>query len=106
MARTPALAKKKKFPVHHAHGCLQCGRRYTDTCSTPQDNGVCLTCQSGQEVPFWDRDRAPQWCCRIHSRVITTAELIQRYALGGPGPWFICGVCSRTHPFDPTGAIA
>ncbi len=94
--------KDRSVPLHHAHGCLRCGRRYTDTCTTPLDNGECLTCSVDQPPPIWDTDWTPQDCCRTSVHLITDVDVLVRYRLGGPGPWFLCERCARTHPFDPT----
>lgn len=97
----------RKIPNYHAHGCRQCGRRYMDTCKTPLENGVCMSpCTNGLEPPLWDRDKSPADCCRANSRLTTDNAVLNSYALGGPGPWFQCATCKRTHPFDPKGAIA
>lgn len=78
-----------------------------DNCKTPFENGVCVSpCSNGMEPPTWDKGRFPAYCCRGHSRQVTDIDVLNRYALGGPGPWFQCRICKRTHPFDPTGAIA
>lgn len=93
--------RARKIKEFHAHGCLACGRRYTDTCGTPAVNAECTTCRTGQPPATWDRDYEPQSCCRRHAVLITTVDVLDRYSLAGPGPWFLCRECARTHPFDP-----
>lgn len=103
----------RRVPIHHAHGCLGCGRRYTDSCTTPLANGHCPTCRTGAPPTLLDRNHLPQECCRTvvlredgtklaQSRLITDKDELNKYALGGMAPWFRCRVCSRTHPFDPS----
>lgn len=88
----------------HAHGCSVCSRRYTDSCPIPDVNGRCSKCRLGRERATWDRDTDPKDCCREFSRPASKEDLV-RYALGGPGPWYICqsgkNGCSRTHPYSP-----
>lgn len=91
----------RRVPVHHAHGCLGCGRRYEDTCSTPLANGRCATCRLGHPAPQWEHDHQPQACCKEDSSLIWDKETMEKYHLGGPGPWFKCKTCSRCHPFNP-----
>lgn len=86
---------------HHAHGCADCGLRYTDACESPDLNERCSKCRVGQERALWDQNSDPDRCCRTQSRQVTDAETVMRYKLGGPGPWFRCQKCSRTHSFDP-----
>jgi hypothetical protein len=89
---------------HHAHGCTECSLRYTDACDTPEENWRCLMCRSGQERALWDQNSDPDECCRTLSRQVSDAETVMRYKLGGPGPWFRCDKCSRTHSFNPRSA--
>lgn len=89
----------------HAHGCVVCSRRYTDSCKIPDVNSRCITCRSGKPRAKWDQDTDPRPCCREFSRPAGKEE-IAKYALGGPGPWYICrsgpnNGCSRTHPYSP-----
>lgn len=96
----------RKYSAFHAHGCLQCGRRYADSCETPKENAVCMSCRAGQPVPSWDLARYPQLCCEASSRMVTDVVVLNRYGLAGPGPWYFCHACGRTHPFKPGGATA
>lgn len=94
-----------KVGVYHAHGCTKCGGRYSDSCNTPSENSQCMTCLHGHAVTVERQDRAPKDCCKQNSVLIQDIETLNRYDLGGPGPWFICKGphgCARTHPFDCT----
>lgn len=99
---TVKQAVSRKYAAFHAHGCLQCGRRYSDACEVPLVNAVCTSCRTGQPVPFWDQHRFPAECCTIKSKPVTDVVILNSYALAGPGPWFQCRSCGRTHPFDPS----
>lgn len=102
MARTSTLATaSRKYAQHHAHGCLGCGRRYMDSCPRPAQNGSCFSCTTGKPMAHWDRSRMPVECCKTNAKRITDTAVLNSYSLGGPGPWFICRTCGRTHPFDP-----
>lgn len=97
-----AVKVEKKIPAFHAHGCLQCGQRYMDSCDMGSENGRCHSCRTGKASPL-DSGRRPMACCRTESRLIDSPAILARYLLGGPGPWFLCQACHRTHPFDPKG---
>lgn len=90
------LAKK-----HHAHGCLMCRLRYTDACGSPEMNALCSLCRGGQQRALWDQNSDPASCCETDCRKINEPEELMRYKLAGPGPWYRCRQCSRTHSFDP-----
>lgn len=96
---------KAQVPLHHAHGCDRCGRRFMDSCARPLEQRSCTTCRNGQEPTETDRNRAPRDCCTTSSKLVTDVDTLSKYGLAGHTPWFICtGLtgCSRTHPFDPT----
>jgi hypothetical protein len=93
------MTKRFKLPAYHAHGCTTCGLRYGDACATPGDNDTCMPCRLGTPRVETGFDPAP--CCGDHSRPVTDPEVLARYALGGPGPWWQCRRCFRSHPFDP-----
>jgi hypothetical protein len=93
--------KALRIRTIHAHGCVVCSQRYCDACATPFINGTCPEHQVlTRPRPLWDRNRDPRDCCRTNSRE-ADHDTRQLYALGGTGPWWICRVCSRTHPYDP-----
>lgn len=96
--------KATKVSTYHAHGCTECELRYADACSTPEVNGVCMSCRTGQDISIERLDRCPKDCCTYHSVQIEDSKVLNQYDLAGPGPWWICKGphgCFRTHPFDP-----
>lgn len=97
------MAASRKVPAFHAHRCLGCGRRYADTCKTPLVNARCMTCRTGQPPTVLDRNHEPVACCLTDSKLIkdTDTDTLERYALGGLGPWWKCKTCSRCQPFNP-----
>lgn len=90
-----------KVAIYHAHGCTECGRRYTDSCQSTAVNGRCYGCRTGRSRSKWDQDFDPILCCRTDSALIKDKETLSRYNLAGPGPWYRCKTCSRTHPYRP-----
>lgn len=96
---------KQRVPLHHAHGCDICGRRFMDSCARPLEQRSCVTCRTGQPASAEDRDRLPKQCCHSSSQMVTDVDTLSKYALAGHTPWFQClpsrGGCARTHPFDP-----
>jgi hypothetical protein len=84
----------------HYHACIICRGRYGDACATRQHNGKCNACLSGITSTY-AYTLQPVPCCRRSSRPVVTEE-IARYKLAGPGPWFICGTCRRTHSYNPS----
>lgn len=98
-----ARSSVPRVGLFHAHGCLDCGQRYQDTCAFPLKNNLCAVCRGSQAAPSKeDLDRQPRDCCANGgSRLITDVDVLSKYNLGGPGPWFLCRTCARTHPFDP-----
>lgn len=85
---------------YHRHACTSCWMTYGCSCKTADINGTCSSCRSGHERPLWDRDLDPVTCCFMNSKMVKVEE-VQRFALGGPGPWYRCRVCSRVHPSIP-----
>lgn len=100
---TLVTAIRQMSGKHHAHGCSECHLRYTDACSTPEQNGKCVTCRVGQQRALWDQNSDPAGCC-VNAREVKDAETLGKYKLAGPGPWYRCPVCSRTHAHDPRRA--
>lgn len=95
------MSRRPAGDLHH-HGCVVCSARYSDACLIRAVNSRCPSCRSGGQHgrPRWDQDHDPRPCCRTAS-VLATKEVLTKYALGGPGPWWRCRQCSRTHPYDP-----
>ncbi len=99
--KPPALATALKG--RHAHGCLNCHRKYTDGCAEPLRNARCRDCL-GAITPraSWDQDNDPIACCYRGTRPATAAER-RAMRLGGPegATWWICLTCWRQHPARP-----
>lgn len=91
----------------HQHFCRNrdCRTVYEDNCHEPQVNRCCTPCS--KEVPGWGirtgvasrtwRWREPSLCCYGNCAVVTTKDVIERYKLAGPGPWFQCKSCFKAH---------
>lgn len=96
-------SKTLKIRPFHAHGCEVCSARYTDACDTPLVNGRCSLHRERHPRPrvVWDTDVDPVECCRTNA-IPANDHTRELYALGGPGPWWICRTCARTSPYDPT----
>lgn len=95
--------------THHAHGCMRCRHRYVDHCGTPREDELCHLCRShGQKRdPWWPEAWMPDICCLSDARRLDPTFKYDRDHMGslglaGPGPWFRCQTCGRTHPFDPS----
>jgi hypothetical protein len=87
---------------YHAHGCQQCSARYCDNCHTPHLNDRCRNCNGAMYGrSTWDIGGDPEDCCRRHS-VPATTEQMQIHNCAGDGPWWLCKLCHRTHPYNPT----
>lgn len=84
----------------HAHGCRRCRIRYTDTCDTRIDDGLCTGCRGGIVLQYLLDSIAPHHCCATNSRLATKEEKTS-YALAGRSNWHICQTCRRTHPINP-----
>jgi hypothetical protein len=91
----------RKVPTHHAHGCFECRRRYTDTCAQPLLNARCYACRTGRPVPCIEAGWLPRACCTQRAKLVTDTDTLNRYALGGSTAWWQCRTCYRTHPFNP-----
>lgn len=90
----PALRK-----TWHLHYCRHrdCRTVYDDyDCEDVATNGLCHE-HRGLARPVWDTTRDPQPCCFGNTyQVLDPGELI-RQRLAGPGPWFKCRTCARSH---------
>ena len=86
----------------HAHACNQCGQRYSDACTQAGVNWLCQSCRcDGRHArPLWEL--SPQPCCRENSVPVSAVETVMSYRLAGSKPWWKCGTCSRTIPFNPS----
>lgn len=90
---------RKMAGALHYHACRGCGHRYSCSCTTPGTNGRCQVCREvrPQVRPLWDRSSDPAECCIDNCEQVTDTDLIARYQLAGPGPWFQCRTCKRAH---------
>lgn len=105
----PATATVKKFKVAqlagkwHWHSCSdrECRQVYHDTCETPETNGRCRFCRTGESSAY-DDWRLPKDCCFGNCELLTDATWAEWAELAGPGPWYRCRSCRRTHgsPLD------
>jgi hypothetical protein len=82
----------------HLHSCAarDCRLVYEDSCNTPGENGRCHVCRNVRR-PVWAEGRDPRDCCWGNCEQVTDKVQIRRYALAGPGPWYQCRTCARTH---------
>lgn len=97
--------RSSQVPTYHAHQCTECRRRYSDRCDQGRINARCMTCTHGHPLSKERQDRMPKDCCKAHSKLMTDADNLTRYALAGDGAWWQCvgpHGCFRTHPNDPT----
>lgn len=86
----------------HRHVCRNsdCRLAYEDNCQTPADNDLCEPCRGRRRTwthhggLFW---LDPSECCLDNTEVMTNVDDLLRYQCAGPGPWFQCRTCKRTH---------
>jgi len=99
-----SLAKVHRDQVNkaHRHACTNpsCRLTYQDSCFTPERNGRCQPCR-GMRRTWVDVDGLtaldPRPCCVDNSELMTSTDELARYECAGPGPWFQCRTCCRTH---------
>ena len=87
----------------HYHGCDRCRGRYSCSCDMPGVDTTCGQCRGGHTekgLSTWQAATAPRDCCREQARTATNRER-ETYKLAGPGPWWVCTHCWRTHPKNP-----
>ena len=85
----------------HYHGCVQCKRRFGDTCGEAKTfAGPCLFCRTGHEPPIWVKSMEPQPCCFERATPASKHDL-KTYRLAGKGPWWSCRNCYRQFPINP-----
>jgi hypothetical protein len=82
---------------HHFHFCSDraCRLIYEDNCADPERNGRCPSCRGTTRNNLLVRD--PQECCLDNCVQITDRDVLLAHKLAGPGPWFICKTCARSH---------
>lgn len=98
-SRTPQGVYPELRKTWHLHFCRErdCRTVYDDyRCDDVSVNGHCHH-HRGRQRPVWDMTRDPQPCCYGNTyQVVSTDELV-RQRLAGPGPWFKCRTCARSH---------
>jgi hypothetical protein len=96
---TSEAVLRKMAGALHYHACTGCGLRYSCNCEAPARNGRCALCREKHchPRPIWDRATDPTECCIDNCEQVTDTDLIARYQLAGPGPWFQCRTCKRAH---------
>jgi len=82
----------------HKHTCAiqSCRLIYEDHCNAVALNERCPSCRGKARtwhLQVWD----PQPCCLSNCELITEPEELLRYECAGPGPWYQCRACFRTH---------
>ena len=86
----------------HFHFCSDrdCRLIYEDACPEPQTNHLCQACRGHRRGLITPRD--PQECCLGNCEQVIAPDDLLRYALAGPGPWFQCRTCRRSHGWPCT----
>ncbi len=84
--------------LSHLHYCSnrECRLGYEDQCDTPLINIRCHPCR-GKERPRYFVSRDPQECCMGNCSQVTDKHTLMLHKLAGPGPWFQCSRCARSH---------
>lgn len=82
---------------YHRHFCADrdCRLFYEDHCDEPEVNGRCQHCRGTSRAHAAVMD--PQECCIDNCKQVLLSDDLLRYQLAGPGPWFQCKTCARTH---------
>lgn len=105
----PSIRKSSLATVHrslkakmHRHVCTndECRLTYEDACYTPELNARCRPCKGLRRTwayPDGVTALDPRPCCHDNTALITNPDDHLRYDLAGPGPWFQCLTCKRTH---------
>lgn len=88
---------------------MRCRHRYVDNCDDAVADGLCHLCASHGQTPdpWWPEAWLPDVCCLGESRWLDRTfrydrDVMADLRLAGPGPWYRCQGCGRTHPFDPS----
>lgn len=98
MATIKYKPKSPTFSVYtfkgkrHYHGCIHCKNRYCCSCYSPELDDVCTDCRQDRST-FIQMGERPRECCV--NRRLATKDDRSTYLLAGPGPWWMCRVCSR-----------
>lgn len=86
----------------HKHVCSNpsCRLIYDDACFSPEHNARCRPCK-GQRRTWIYEDGLSAWdprpCCLDNTAQVTDPDVLERFSLAGPGPWFQCQSCKRAH---------
>lgn len=86
----------------HRHVCTNtdCRLIYEDACFSPERNGRCRPCTGRRRTwvqPNGLHDLDPRPCCHDNTQLVVDNDDLARFTLAGPGPWFQCQTCKRTH---------
>lgn len=83
---------------HHWHFCSnrECRLAYEDCCAQTEVNGLCQLCR-GAGSRAYAEPMDPRECCLDNCEQVLTTDEMLRFHLAGPGPWFKCKTCARTH---------
>lgn len=87
---------------NHRHVCTneRCRLLYEDNCQQPETNQLCRPCRGQRRAWVYSDGRAafdPRPCCRGNTALLTEPDDLLKYECAGPGPWFQCQTCFRTH---------
>lgn len=97
---TQATVYRNLSGKSHVHPCYACRVVYMCNCTNPAVNERCQYCRTEGRLdhPVWEVGRFPKPCCTDNCRQVTDNDELIRYGLAGPGPWFQCKTCARSHP--------
>lgn len=81
----------------HRHFCSdrECRLYYQDACDQPETNQLCPACRGIRRG--YDGWMDPQECCIDNTKQVVDKAVMKLYELAGPGPWYQCQTCFRTH---------
>lgn len=105
-AATSVDVSRKLAETWHLHFCSDRDCRLVYECAAHEcpdvaKNTRCPLCR-GQIRPAWVSARDPQECCLGNCTQVTRPDELIRYRLAGPGPWFQCDTCARSHGWPCT----
>lgn len=86
----------------HRHSCTvrTCRLTFEDTCGDASRNGRCHSCLGVRRpwlMPDGRTSLDPHSCCVDNTKQLTDLSDLLRFECAGPGPWFQCLTCKRTH---------
>lgn len=100
MSTVALYNKLRDSPHFHFCSNRDCRLIYEDNCHEPETNHPCQVCRGTTRGLMLTRD--PQECCLGNCLQVTDPNQLLRYSLGGPGPWFQCRTCIRSHGWPCT----